>query len=180
MSILDKRKWICFFSQSGSEILNLSKDIKRFPDLVVTNQRPEGKRQIIDQLLTSNNIVYLSNKPGVEEYREVLEYYKNPLVTLHGWLRIVPDQICNNYEVYNGHPGLPELGLIGSDPQKQAFKQKVGYSGSIVHRVTPQLDQGEIKTKQTCSLKGVQTLDEVILKLKKTSRDAWRSFLTKE
>ena len=31
-------KWVAFFSQTGSEIVNISKTINRWPDLVVTNK----------------------------------------------------------------------------------------------------------------------------------------------
>ena len=32
-------KWIAFFSQTGSEIVNISRAIDRWPDLVVTNKQ---------------------------------------------------------------------------------------------------------------------------------------------
>jgi hypothetical protein len=33
--------WVAFFSQTGSEIVELSKSIKRKPDLIVTNNFEE-------------------------------------------------------------------------------------------------------------------------------------------
>ena len=32
-------KWVAFFSQTGSEIVNISRAIDRWPDLVVTNKQ---------------------------------------------------------------------------------------------------------------------------------------------
>ena len=42
-------KWIAFFSQTGSEIANISRQIKRWPDLVVTNKQ-DNKNLNIDLL----------------------------------------------------------------------------------------------------------------------------------
>ena len=46
---------------------------------------------------------------------------KHDLITLHGYLRIIPENICKQCKhIYNGHPGLinmyPEL--KGKDPQE--------------------------------------------------------------
>ena len=32
-------KWVAFFSQTGTEIVNISKKINRYPDLIVTNKQ---------------------------------------------------------------------------------------------------------------------------------------------
>ena len=34
-------KWVAFYSQTGSEIVNISKQIKRWPDLIVTNRQED-------------------------------------------------------------------------------------------------------------------------------------------
>ena len=36
-------KWITFFSQTGAEIADLSESIGRWPDLIITNERPDHK-----------------------------------------------------------------------------------------------------------------------------------------
>ena len=38
------RPWIAFFSQTGSEIVEVSKLLGRWPDMIVTNERPEHLR----------------------------------------------------------------------------------------------------------------------------------------
>ena len=34
-------KWVAFYSQTGSEIVNISKQIKRWPDLIVSNRQED-------------------------------------------------------------------------------------------------------------------------------------------
>ena len=46
-----KRPWIAFFSQTGSEIVDISKSLKRWPDVIVTNERPARLRTINAEIL---------------------------------------------------------------------------------------------------------------------------------
>jgi phosphoribosylglycinamide formyltransferase-1 len=146
---IDNRPWIAFFSQSGQAIYNISSFFNKRPDLVVTNrQDDEGlflplKSEKNEGLL---NWCTLPKNPTVEDYKKVLKKYKNPVITLNGYLRIMPKEICEKYEIYNLHPGLitehPEL--KGKDPQKRAIEAKHRHVGCVIHRVTPEVDEGEI------------------------------------
>ena len=107
--------WIAFFSQTGSEIVNISEKIGRWPDLIVTN-RESGFDKINSKISERLNagkqrMLLVEKKPSVQRYHEAIR--DGSVVTLHGWLRIVPEEICDKYEIYNGHPGLiteyPEL-----------------------------------------------------------------------
>ena len=46
-------KWITFFSQTGTEIVDLSKKLDRWPDKIITNERPEHLRKINKELRRS-------------------------------------------------------------------------------------------------------------------------------
>jgi len=141
-----KRPWIAFFSQTGTEIVDLAKSLDYWPDLIVTNQRPAGLRTINPELKESDTLVTVSNKPNVTELEEILGYYKNPIVTLHGWLRIMPASICEKYSIFNGHPGLiteyPEL--KGKDPQIRAFEGRYPIMGCVLHKVSAGVDEGRV------------------------------------
>jgi len=141
-----KRPWIAFFSQTGTEIVDLAKSLNYWPDLIVTNQRPAGLRTINPELKESDTLVTVSNKPNVTELEEILGYYKNPIVTLHGWLRIMPASICEKYSIFNGHPGLiteyPEL--KGKDPQIRAFEGRYPIMGCVLHKVSAGVDEGRV------------------------------------
>jgi folate-dependent phosphoribosylglycinamide formyltransferase PurN len=170
------RPWIAFFSQTGSEIVEVSKLINRWPDLIITNKRPEHLRKIHPAL--EGRVIFLENKPTEEDMGEVIDRYIDPLITLHGWLRIMPPGICNNYEIYNGHPGLiteyPEL--KGKDPQQKAFDMGLEFSGAVIHRVTEGVDEGALRLVRKVSIKGLE-IDELFHILHSISVGNWVEFL---
>lgn len=169
--------WIAFFSQTGSEIANISEALGRYPDLIITNKDPE-KCQDVDQRI--DRLYHISRKPSVEEYEEILSGFENPIITLHGYLRILPEEICKKYEIYNGHPGLiteyPEL--KGKDPQLRAFEGKYEQAGAVLHKVIPEVDEGEVIDESKFSSKDL-TLDELFRILKEVSLNMWCKFLKK-
>ena len=144
-----KKPWIAFFSQTGTEIVDIAKSLGKWPDMIITNQRPEHLRKI-NSALENKNLVFVDNKPTEEELSFILGGYDNPLVTLHGWLRIMPPSICEKYQIFNGHPGLiteyPEL--KGKDPQIRAFEGKYPIMGCVLHRVTAGVDEGRVVAEE--------------------------------
>jgi folate-dependent phosphoribosylglycinamide formyltransferase PurN len=174
---MDARPWIAFFSQTGSEIVQISEALGRWPDMIITNRRPESSRQINSQI-PKELLYFTPNKPEFSEYVHYLRQVENPIVTLHGWLRILPEAVCNKYEVYNGHPGLitkyPEL--KGKDPQVRAFAGDYNTAGCVIHRVTPGVDEGEVLMEREVSIRLLE-LDEVFRKLHETSVEMWIEFL---
>lgn len=171
-----QRPWIAFFSQTGSEIVNLQQALGRTPDLILTNRRPDHLRAINDGI----EICYeISNKPALEEYEEVLSQYDNPLITLHGWLRVLPEEITNKYEIYNGHPGLITLypDLKGKDPQMKAFEANYKTIGSVIHRVTAGVDEGPIVAERAYNSDKLLPLSDIFRILHNISTDLWIKFL---
>ena len=142
-------KWVAFFSQTGSEIVSLIK-LGYKPDLVVTDNKESYKKQ--KNFFKYNNIEFWyrplpkSADYKVRYYEEIL--HTSDVVTLHGWLNIVPAKTCKSYTIYNGHPGhivnYPEL--KGKDPQERVFKNLKKYDtvGCVIHRVTEEVDGGEV------------------------------------
>lgn len=136
----------------------------------------------INSELADKDIIVLSNKPTVEEYLQSLNCIgeKEPhIITLHGWLRIVPEEIINKYQnMYNGHPGLitkyPEL--KGKDPQEKAFNLQLASSGCVIHRVTAGVDEGPVLRLKEIPIQGL-TLEKVFEELHTTSIDLWCRFL---
>lgn len=181
------RPWVAFFSQTGSEINNLCKALEIYPDAIVTNRlTTEG---VNVELLTTttfrehklNRTVWymLQAKPTVENYREILSHFKNPVITLHGYLRVIPKEICEQYEIYNLHPGLIDKypSLKGFNPQERAFSQGYKLAGCVIHKVVPEVDAGEILMSQGISIENMQ-LKEVYEKLHTVAFDLWKSFFT--
>ena len=168
------KKWIVLFSQTGSEVVDLALHFDRWPDIIVTSNSDVSKWHPQIRELHERG---LSSFSGISRIKVVTNI--DSFITLHGWLRIVPESICNMYTIYNGHPGLiteyPEL--KGKDPQERMFNTgNYTYYGSVVHKVVPEVDSGEI-VSEVKRFNTMKTLDEVYTGLKSTSLSAWIDFL---
>ena len=139
------KPWIAYFSQTGGEIADLAEALNRWPTRIVTNKRPDSIRTI-DSRILEQGFIEMNNKPTAKEYMDLLQYFKDPIITLHGWLRIMPEEVCRSYSIFNGHPGLitvyPEL--KGKDPQIRAFEGKYPVMGCVLHKVTAGVDEGRV------------------------------------
>ena len=149
-------KWIAFFSQTGSEIADIADSIKRWPDVIITNDRPEHLRTV-DERIAKQGYFTWSNKPTEDEYIELLEAYPDALVTLHGWLRIVPEYVCERSRIYNGHPGL---------------------IGCVLHKVTAGVDEGKVIAEERVNAFGLD-LENTFRILRDRSLYLWVNFLKK-
>jgi len=182
------RPWISFFSQTGTEIHNLTNALNIYPSCIVTNKQDHTTTNSCllattefrqHKLNLSNLWVQLPKTPTVDEYKKVLDNFNNPVITLHGYLRIIPKEICEKYEIYNLHPGLIDKypSLKGFNPQERAFREGYKLAGCVIHRVVPEVDAGEILLSQGINIEGMD-LSEVYNALHKTAFDLWKSFFT--
>lgn len=175
-----KRPWVTFFSQTGSEIYKISKRLNRAPDIIITNKTKDKILDINPDLFDEyiDKIVWLSKKPTVTEYIQVIP--GDAFVTLHGWLRIVPPEICEMYEIYNLHPAPIHLEgydkYKGKDPQVRIFEDKAKYSGNVIHKCIAELDAGEILAKNEFEVSGFD-LDMVFKLTHSKAAELWCSFL---
>lgn len=140
--MIDNRPWIALYSHTGSEICNISTRLSKQPDLVITNNSVGNDKLTCQSVKTSP-------RPAAVDYRTIFDTVdSNPIITLHGWMRVVPAEICNEYEIYNLHPGLitqyPEL--KGKDPQERVFNMLniPQYVGCVIHRAVAEVDSGEV------------------------------------
>ena len=172
-----QRPWIAFFSQTGSEIVNVSEAIGRWPDVIITNKRPEHLRKI-NEKLAEREICTIPNKPIEGDYFDILQYYPDALITLHGWLRVVPESIANSFEIYNGHPGLITLypDLKGKDPQEKAWEANYKTIGSVIHRVTAGVDEGPVVMERAYNSPNLLSLNDTFRILHNISTDLWIKF----
>jgi hypothetical protein len=190
-------KWVAFFSQTGSEIVNISKAIDRWPDVFVTNR--QNTRGINKELLSVvesgrtyptglNRYIILPPTPKEIDYLKVADilgysildekWRDEVLVTLHGYLRILPPDFTKSSTIYNGHPGAihihPEL--KGLNPQKKAWKENHIRVGCVIHKVIPELDDGPIVEK--CLINNnFETFIDFLDALHVASSELWINFL---
>lgn len=166
--------WIALFSRSGSEIVKLCEAIGRKPDLVLTNNFDSStwypgvnslgisvaKHDVIMERLRAN--------PGAK-------------VTLHGYLRILPEDVTELCEIYNGHPGdiinYPEL--KGKDPQEKAFKLGHKEVGCVIHRVNALVDDGDI-VKCDWGIPVDNDLESYYNKLAFAQLELWKDFMSED
>lgn len=185
MILSSEKRWVAFFSHTGTEIYNLSNRLKRVPDRIVVNKSP-GDETINEDLLwliNSNNIdlVYTKNRPDAEDYDRLIKDHDS-VVTLHGWMRIVPAVICGSYKIYNLHPGLitkyPEL--KGADPQTRAFNEQTKTYhdvGCVIHKVSPGVDEGKVLA-QASMFNDFYSEEQMCCRLSSMALDLWEQFLT--
>jgi len=181
------RPWITFFSQTGTEIHNLSNELGIYPDLIVTNRSDlkginEGllrTTQFREHKLNKTILTFLPSKPVASNYLKILNNFKNPLITLHGYLRIIPKEICDKYEIFNLHPGLINKfpSLKGFNPQERAFTGEYKEAGCVIHKVTPGVDEGEIVATSEINIEDL-TLTQVYTELHDCAFNVWKNFLT--
>ena len=175
------KTWIAFFSQTGAEIADICESIGRWPDLIITNRRPSHLRTIDPRILEKEHdlLVVTENKPTVEIYKSLL-FDKEAIITLHGWLRIMPPEICEEYRIFNGHPGLiteyPEL--KGKDPQIRAYEGKYDVAGAVIHKVTAGVDEGKVIMEERFNAWNLE-LDDLFRILRDRSLYMWCQFLRK-
>ena len=172
-----KQKWVAFFSQTGAEIADLSESLGVWPTRIITNQRPTDLRTI-DPRIVEHGYIEVSNKPTEKEYMDILQYFDDPIITLHGWLRIMPEEVCKTYNIFNGHPGLiteyPEL--KGKDPQIRAFEGKYEIAGAVIHKVTEGVDEGKVIMEERFNTFNL-SLDDLFRILRDRSLYMWTNFL---
>ena len=184
-------KWVAFFSQTGSEIVNISRAIKRWPDLVVTNKQDDKTTHVeLVQRVRQNDteILTLPNWPKEINYTSAADklnysilnedWKKDVFVTLHGYLRILPPHFTRSSNIFNGHPGLitKHPGLKGLNPQKKAWKENHIRVGCVIHKVTPELDDGPIVEK--CLINNnFETFIDFLDALHVASSELWINFL---
>jgi methionyl-tRNA formyltransferase len=168
------RDWVALFSQTGSEIKRIADVLGYWPTRIYTNNFNE------DQWAHNVPVELVTIMPPSAIHSGLRFTKDRQFVTLHGYLRIIPADVCEMHDIYNGHPApihiYPEL--KGKDPQERLWVDNAKYHaiGSVVHKVTAGVDEGEIVTTitedNTCISK-----EELYNRLRDTSLNAWLDFL---
>ena len=177
---MDKRPWVAFFSQTGAEIADIAESLDRWPDVIITNKRPDHLRTIDSRL--EGKVTFVPNRPSKDDYFKITKSLRHPIMTLHGWLRVVPAEFIEryNHSIFNGHPGLitkyPEL--KGKDPQVRTFEGKYPVAGAVIHKVVAGVDEGKVIMEEKFNAINL-SLDELFRILRDRSLFMWTNFLKK-
>lgn len=167
-------RWVTLFSQSGSEIYNLSLELGRLPDIILTNNMNRE---------TWNHGIHLVGDVVVDKHLNLMDVIRkldpeDTIITLHGYLRILPADIADKYNIINGHPGdiINFPNLKGKDPQAKALELGLASTGVVLHRVTPEVDDGEIVKYANIKIT-TDELNSLILTLKDLQLDLWTEYM---
>lgn len=173
--------WAALISQTGKELADICDQLQTQPNIILTTKKQDNLCDRLQQIVLEKriNLIYIPFSQS-KNTTLLFKYLKNcNLITLHGWLSIIPSDLCDIFDIYNGHPGdiesFPEL--KGKDPQVRAYDLKLPVSGSVIHKVTPEVDDGPIQHKIMTSIQGC-TLDAVYERLRYSSLLSWKLFLT--
>lgn len=168
-----KKRWVALFSQTGSEIKALAAHNGCWPDIIITNN---SKYEQWEHNIPPAIVMIMPHKDIFDWFRNIEPH--DTIVTLHGYLKILPPDVCEKFEIYNGHPAAIDLfpELKGKDPQEKAWEGNYSMIGSVVHKCTSVLDAGEI-VKSVHYINRCETKEELYNKLKETSLIAWKFFL---
>lgn len=178
-------RWIALYSRTGSEILQVSKRLKRYPDLILTDsyRSPE----ILEQLREHSNVYQTESLPDLmSKLRQLvidIQRYNcsSAIITLHGFLHIIPEDICSlsSGQIYNGHPALithyPEL--KGLNPQERTWRGKYPNIGAVIHRVEAGVDEGEVLSESILRHYEYSTKDKLYEDLHDVLITMWEDFL---
>lgn len=179
---MDKRPWVAIFSHTGKEIAEIARNTGRLPDVVLTDNLDMNTWDY--RLQPTSSIPFRVHIP-FDEKDDVFSTlrkpeYENAVITLHGFMKIIPKDLCDSREIWNGHPGLINYysELRGKDPQEKTWENISSYQfiGSVVHRVTSIVDDASAihtycMVNNTCNCK-----EELYNTLRRTSLVSWLQF----
>lgn len=162
--------WVALFSNSGNELAEICARLGQWPDKIYVDKVRTAIHPDIESRAT-----ILSHKEIMQELKEVPN---DAYVTLHGYLRIIEDDSITD-NMFNVHPGdiikYPEL--IGMHPQKKAIELKLPSTGVVIHKVTSDLDEGEVQLFVEHEIKDGTDEITLINELREVSIKMWLMLL---
>lgn len=130
------------------------------------------------QLLQLPNVYSIVKNPSIEIYHRIFK--DADIITLHGYMKIIPNEICQMYNIYNLHPAPINIypQLKGKDPVKRILSNRQKYTrcGSVIHKVIGKVDQGTIIMDHHRNIYG-KSNEQVQTLIKDISLSLWIQFL---
>lgn len=104
-----------------------------------------------------------------DELFNVLKDYAVDLIVLAGYLKMIGDNLINNYKIINTHPSLlPKFGgkgMYGMKVHTAVFEAKEEFSGPTIHFVNNEYDKGNIIVQTKVEIKEADTPDVISAKV---------------
>ncbi len=127
----------------------------------------------LDRAKNNNIDTYLINSKTKDEIDielfNVLKEYNVDLIVLAGYLKMIGNNLINNYRIINTHPSLlPKFGgkgMYGMKVHRAVFEAHEEFSGPTIHFVNAEYDKGNIITQTKVEIKDVDTPDTISKKV---------------
>lgn len=123
-------------------------------------------------------VYYEADRSIGETYELLLTNPGVDTLFMLGWKHILPEHVIEHFKnrCFNLHPGtLP--GLEGKDPHIRALVERRTGTHVTIHRVTPQVDSGEIMMQRYVPIYPMDTPETLLARLKDAGLKLARLFL---
>ncbi|BDY13193.1 phosphoribosylglycinamide formyltransferase [Hydrogenimonas cancrithermarum] len=160
---------VVLFSGEGTNLENLIEQFHniRFGEKVtkivpITNRPDAGgirraERYGIDTIVIDHKR-YERRESFDADLVKAIEKFDPSLVVMAGFMRILTPVFTENVEAINLHPSLLPL-FKGAHAIEESFSSGMKVGGVTVHRVTPELDNGEILDQACVKIEPGETLE---------------------
>ena len=107
-------------------------------------------------------IIHSKIKDDIDyELSSVLEKYDIDLIVLAGYLKMIGDNLINNYKIINTHPSLlPKFGgsgMYGMKVHQAVWEAQESFTGPTIHFVNNEYDKGNIIIQTKVEVKSIDT-----------------------
>jgi len=174
---MDER-WVACISQTGRELYEICEKRLVKPDVLLVTAPDKVIPELWD--LEISEVVIIPKRPSIAQFHQI--FTGADVITLHGFLYIIPEEICKAYEgrIFNGHPGAIHLyeELKGKDPQVRAYG-KYDYYGTVIHEVSAEVDDGQLLDRDEVEAIYISSLDDLFDTLKRMSINLWIRFFNR-
>ena len=156
---------------------------------LLINRKKEETNQELVSYCENNGINVIYNNYDKETCRhkyqeqllELLSTYNVDFNLLLGWNLILNEQfITRSAPIYNLHPALPNT-FVGNNCVSQAFNSftrgEIEFTGSMIHRVTPEVDKGQVQDTIKVKIYNDDTLEKLEERVKSYEKGLVISFL---
>ena len=108
------------------------------------------------------------------ELTEKLKNYDVDLIVLAGYLKLIGENLINNYTIINTHPSLlPKFGgkgMYGMNVHRAVIEAKEEYSGVTLHYVNNKYDEGNIIKQTKVRVEKEDTAETLSAKVQKAEK----------
>ena len=172
----NKKKIVVFASGSGTNFINLYKNVKcGIVQLLISNNSACGAVEYAKKNSISFKIIndfrYPESDDKNKEYQLALDEIKPNLILLAGFMKKIPENIIFEYrnKIMNIHPSLlPKFGgkgFFGMKVHEAVINSGEKKTGATVHLVNECYDKGPIVLQDTVDVDKEDTIDSISKKV---------------